>query len=71
MELGASVSVGESPCRSVPVSALVANASLSLLKLCGYLLARQFAAQAEAFKTEGGFTERLYRIRRQTRRRPS
>jgi four helix bundle suffix protein len=54
---------------SVGSSALVANAALSLLNLCCYLLDRQLAAQAQAFESEGGFTERLYRIRSQRRRR--
>ena len=54
---------------SVSSSALVANAALSLLNLCCYLLDRQLAAQAETFEREGGFTERLYRIRSQKRRR--
>lgn len=60
-----SVPVCESPCKSVsPSSAeLVANAALSLLNLCCYFLDRQLAAQAAAFEKEGGFTERLYRIR--------
>ena len=31
------------------------------------LLDRQIAAQAKAFETEGGFTERLYRLRRDKR----
>lgn len=60
---------------SVPVrdpslgsSTLVANAALSLLSLCCHLLDRQLAAQAQAFEAEGGFTERLYRIRNQRRR---
>jgi four helix bundle suffix protein len=34
----------------------------------GYLLDRLLAAQAQAFENEGGFTERLYRIRNQRRR---
>jgi four helix bundle suffix protein len=42
---------------------LVGNAALSLLNLCCYLLDRQLAAQAAAFEREGGFTERLYRVR--------
>jgi four helix bundle suffix protein len=70
-----SVSVRESPCQSVssvssvlPSSALVANAALSLLNLCCHLLDRQLAAQARAFENEGGFTERLYRVRSQKRR---
>jgi len=59
-----SVSVGESPCGSAPSSALVANAALSLLNLCCHFLDRQIAAQAKAFEQEGGFTERLYRVRK-------
>lgn len=55
------------PCPSVSSAALVANAALSLLNLCCRLLDRQLAAQARAFEKEGGFTERLYRVR-QTRR---
>jgi four helix bundle suffix protein len=66
------VSVREGPCPSVSPSvsssALVANAALSLLNLCCHLLDRQLAAQAQAFESEGGFTERLYRIRSQRRR---
>jgi four helix bundle suffix protein len=63
-----SVRVNESPCAFEPDSVLVANASLSLLNLCCYLLDRQLATQAEAFEKEGGFTERMYRIRTQRRR---
>ncbi len=64
-----SVPVFESPCRSVlPDSALVANAALALLNLCCYLLDRQLTAQASAFEKEGGFTERLYRIRSRAKR---
>jgi four helix bundle suffix protein len=59
-----SVPVHESQCASVPGSAeLVANAALSLLNLACYLLDRQVEAQAAAFTQEGGFTERLYRVR--------
>jgi len=62
-----SVPVRESQC---PSSAeLVANAALSLLNLCCYLLDRQLAAQAAAFEKEGGFTERLYRLRAEARTR--
>lgn len=64
----ASVKVSESPCESVPrPEVLVANAALSLLNLACYLLDRQIAAQAAAFEKEGGFTERLYRVRSQRR----
>jgi four helix bundle suffix protein len=63
-----SVQVSERPCASVSSSELVANAALSLLNVCCYLLDRQLAAQAAAFEKEGGFTERLYRIRSERRR---
>lgn len=63
-----SVKVRASPCVSVGSSTLVANAALSLLNLCCHLLDRQLAAQAQAFEKEGGFTERLYRVRQQKRK---
>lgn len=46
---------------------LSANAALVLLAVACSLLDRQIAAQAKAFETEGGFTERLYRIRSEKR----
>ena len=55
--------VSERPCESVSSAQLVANAALSLLNLACYLLNRQLAVQAETFVEEGGFTERLYRVR--------
>jgi len=48
---------------------LAANAALSLLNLACHLLDRQLAAQAVAFEKEGGFTERLYRMRSEARSR--
>jgi four helix bundle suffix protein len=68
-----SVVVGDSPCSSVSSfsSALyVANAALSLLNLACHLLDKQIAAQAVAFEKEGGFTERLYRVRTSKRSKP-
>jgi len=65
------------PCQSIgsslstkplPPETLAANAALSLLNLACHLLDRQLAAQAENFLQEGGFTERLYRLR--SKRRP-
>ncbi|MDR2845470.1 MAG: four helix bundle suffix domain-containing protein [Puniceicoccales bacterium] len=50
-----------------PSAQFVANGVLSLLNLACYLLDRQIAAQATSFQNEGGFTERLYRIRSQAR----
>lgn len=64
-----SVPVSDCPCASISDSTLVANAALSLLNLCCYLLDRQLTAQATSFEKEGGFTERLYRVRSQARRR--
>ncbi len=63
-----SVNVSDSPCESVQSSVLVANAALSLLNLCCYFLDRQLTAQAGAFEQEGGFTERLYKIRTSRRK---
>lgn len=45
-----------------------ANAALVLIGVTVSLLDRQIAAQAQAFETEGGFTERLYRVRQDRRR---
>ncbi|NTU96609.1 MAG: four helix bundle protein [Chlorobiaceae bacterium] len=64
----------ETVCSSVPVrgyqcstilssACLAANAALSLLNLACYLLDRQVAKLAADFENEGGFTERLYRVR--------
>ena len=47
---------------------LSANAALVLIGVATALLDRQIAAQARAFEEEGGFTERLYRVRTQRRR---
>lgn len=66
--LPVSVPVPDRPCPSLSSSALAANAALSLLNLACYFLDRQLAAQAKAFENEGGFTERLYRVRSERRR---
>ncbi|MDO8303640.1 MAG: four helix bundle suffix domain-containing protein [Sedimentisphaerales bacterium] len=47
---------------------IACNAALVLIGVASSLLDRQLATQAEAFEKEGGFTERLYRIRKQSRR---
>lgn len=49
-------------------AALAANAALVLIGVAVALLDRQLAAQAAAFEREGGFTERLYRVRQARRR---
>lgn len=46
---------------------IAANAAHVLVGVACALLDRQIAAQAEAFETEGGFTERLYRVRARNR----
>ncbi|MDD2479669.1 MAG: four helix bundle suffix domain-containing protein [Victivallaceae bacterium] len=64
-----SMPVGEGPCSS-PISSacLAANAALSLLNLACYLLDRQVERLVQDFENEGGFTERLYRVRSEKRR---
>ncbi len=47
---------------------IAANAALLLITVACGLLERQLAAQAEAFEKEGGFTERLYRVRKTRRK---
>ncbi len=63
-----SVPVGEGPCSSLSSACLAANAALSLLNLACYLLDRQVERLAQDFENEGGFTERLYRVRSEKRR---
>ncbi len=48
---------------------IAANAALVLIAVACSLLDRQLAAQAEAFVEEGGFTERLHRVRTERRQR--
>jgi four helix bundle suffix protein len=55
-----------SPLPSYPE--LAANAALTLIAVATSLLDRQIAALAAAFEREGGFTERLYRVRSAQRR---
>ncbi|MBR5623257.1 MAG: four helix bundle suffix domain-containing protein [Opitutales bacterium] len=54
----------------VPLSSacLAANGALSLINIACYFLDKQVIRLAEDFKKEGGFTERLYRMRSQNRR---
>lgn len=51
-------------------SEIAANAALVLINVACTLLNRQIKAQAAAFEQEGGFTERLYRVRQQNRAHP-
>lgn len=62
------VSVSERPCPSLSSSCLAANGALSLLNLACYFLDRQVEKLAQDFENEGGFTERLYKVRTAKRR---
>jgi four helix bundle suffix protein len=42
---------------------IAANAALVLIAVACSLLDRQIVAQSNAFEKEGGFTERIYRVR--------
>jgi four helix bundle suffix protein len=49
--------------KSTAYAEISANGALALLAVACSLLDRQIAAQEKAFVEEGGFTERLYRVR--------
>ena len=63
-----SVAVSDRSCFSLPPECLAANAVLSLLNLACWFLDRQVERLAGDFETQGGFTERLYRVRSAHRR---
>lgn len=46
---------------------IAANAAIVLIGVTVTLLERQLRSQGHSFETEGGFTERLYRIRKRRR----
>jgi four helix bundle suffix protein len=48
---------------------LAANAVLSLINIGCYLLDRQIEKLGDTFEKEGGFSERLYKIRSSARKR--
>jgi four helix bundle suffix protein len=48
---------------------IAANGALALIAVAGSLLDRQITSLEKAFVNEGGFTERLYRVRSAARRR--
>jgi len=48
---------------------IAANAALVLIAVACSLLDRQISSQSRAFEQEGGFTERLYRVRTSWRKR--
>lgn len=61
-------SMSSIPSTSSIVSGIAANAALTLITVACSLLDRQIAAQARMFENEGGFSERLYRMRTEHRR---
>jgi four helix bundle suffix protein len=54
--------------RKLTYKEIAANAALVLIGVACSLLDRQLASQAKRFLEEGGFTERMYRLRSQRRR---
>jgi len=50
-----------------PSSEIAANAAICVIHQANYLLDRQLKALEKEFVKEGGFTERLYRVRSQAR----
>jgi four helix bundle suffix protein len=67
---GSRSSTGPStPSRMSTYPEIAANGALALIAVACSLLDRQMAAQEKAFLEQGGFTERLYRARREWRNR--
>ena len=62
-----SKSVSGCPCKPLSSSCLAANAALSLLNLVCHFLNRQVARQARDFEEKGGFTEKMYQVRKANR----
>lgn len=65
---GTASSIGSMPSIKSTYPEIAANAALVLIGVACALLDRQVAAQAKAFTEEGGFTERLHRVRTERRR---
>jgi four helix bundle suffix protein len=63
-------SIPFTPSKKPTYPEIAANAAHVLIGVATYLLDRQLAAQAAAFEKEGGFTERLYRVRQERKRGP-
>ena len=55
--------------KALTYAEIAANAAHTLIVVAASLLNRQLAAQAAAFEREGGFTERLHRVRSRARNR--
>ena len=61
----------ESNRSTLSIAGTAANAALTLTVVAKSLLGRQLEALAVAFEQEGGFTERLHRVRAERRRNPN
>lgn len=59
-----STSSTKSTSSTVTYAEIAANGALALISVACTLLDRQLTAQARAFERDGGFTERLYRVRK-------
>jgi four helix bundle suffix protein len=68
LRLQSAASTKSTPSSSFTYAEIAANAALALIAVACSLLDRQIAAQAAAFEKEGGFTERLHRVRSAQRR---
>jgi four helix bundle suffix protein len=60
---GQTPSTKSTPSTSCTYKEIAANGALALITVACSLLDRQIEAQAAAFESEGGFTERLHRVR--------
>jgi four helix bundle suffix protein len=65
---GQRLSTQSTPSTKSTYPEIAANGALALLTVACSLLDRQIAALEKAFVKEGGFTERLYRVRSERRR---
>jgi four helix bundle suffix protein len=61
-------STGSTAPRPCTYAEIAASAALTLVNVAAVLLDRRITAPAAAFEAEGGFTERLDRVRSQSRR---
>ncbi len=50
-----------------PLAEVAANAAHTLIGIASYLLDRQMTAQSNSFLEKGGFTERMYHMRKNNR----
>ena len=62
-------SIKSTPSTLSTYAEIAANGVLALIAVASSLLKRQLASLEKAFVAEGGFTERLYRVRSQRRNR--